>query len=652
MKHYLTALLFTFSLCLFSQQEYHFGELTTKDKEFTLYKKDSTASAVILYHEGNTEFFEKGEEIYIRTKIYKKVKILNKDGFDLADVEISIQNSKRNDMEETVENIKGITHNDGSSTHLSKKDIYTERVTDYLQEVKFALPNIKKGSIIEYSYDLVSPYLFNFTGWDFQDRVPTLESVFKAKIPGNYRYNRSLIGYERLVVNTSTVERNCFSISFSSNKASCEVLTYTMKNIPAFIPEDYMTSTRNYKSRIKFELSEYHSFNGYKKKYSKTWKSVDREFKQDEDIGGQTRKKSFFKKRLPSNILEDVNELERAKKVYNFIKHHYTWNKSFRMFNKISVTKAFEKKTGTVSEINLGLLNAMKAAGFDAKISLMSTRRNGFPTSNHPVITDFNYILVHTTIEGKEYLLDATNKDIPFGVLPFRCLNKETRVMDFKNGSYWKEIKPIENTSTKVRMMLSLNEDEEFEGNMRVIYSGYDAIDARDEVKNVKEEKYLENLENDSEGLIIDDYSNTDLLKIDKSFVETFQVKFENDENTATRFILNPFFIEKLEENPFKLNERKYPVNFGYPFKKEYSATISLPDNFTIESMPSNKLIKLPNNAGKALYSFKQKGNNISVYFTLFINQVVFNSNDYLYLKEFFNQAIIAQSEPIILKKN
>ncbi|MFT5076547.1 MAG: hypothetical protein ACI9D4_001905 [Polaribacter sp.] len=103
---------------------------------------------------------------------------------------------------------------------------------------------------------------------------------------------------------------------------------------------------------------------------------------------------------------------------------------------------AFEKKSGSIAEINLSLINALEAADLDAKIVLHSTRENGLPTKAYPIITDFNYLLALVTIGDEKIILDASEKFAPFRILPFRTLNKEVRVMDYKKGSYWLPIEP------------------------------------------------------------------------------------------------------------------------------------------------------------------------------------------------------------------
>src|SRR5690606_29986690 len=134
---------------------------------------------------------------------------------------------------------------------------------------KFTFPDVREGSILEYSYEIQSPFFFNLTGWKFQEAIPKVYTEYNAKIPGNYKYNRALIGEIALDVNEATIKKSCFSIPRATESADCEVLKYVMKDVPAFKEgEEYMLSPSNYRSSLEFELSELLRFDGTKERYT------------------------------------------------------------------------------------------------------------------------------------------------------------------------------------------------------------------------------------------------------------------------------------------------------------------------------------------------------------------------------------------------
>lgn len=647
MKKELLLLLVFLCLQLYSQKDYEFGNVTQAELEMTVYEKDSTANAVVLFEQGDVEFFEGSNSFYTRTTVYTKIKILDNRGFDEGTVEFLIYSGKL--KKERIRNIKGITHNGNTITELSEDAIYETDLTENYKKIAFALPNIKVGSVIEYSYVFETPFTFKFKGWDFQSYIPKVESVFKAKIPPNFRYNRQLIGALVLSKNEAVIKENCVAYLHMAGFFECEQLTYAMVNIPAFIEEDYMTAPSNFISRIEFELAHYERNDGENWKFTQNWNEVDNYFNNDDSIGGQLRRNPFFKKNIPIEILNEKDYLTRAIKVYQFIRNHYSSDGNHSLSEKMSVRKAFNEKKGSVGEINLSLINALNTCDIEAELVLLSTRDNGTPSKVHPIITDFNYIIAKIEVDEKSIFLDASDKTMSFGMLPFKCLNGDARVMDFKYGSYWEKLKPKTPTKQKINMLLSLDSIGNTKGKMRIVHYGYNAINAREKIKLLKEDKYLLDIENNFENLFINSYKPKNLEDKEKSFTENFEIKIENDISINNKIIINPFYIAPLKENPFKLSARFYPVDFGFTKKNEFIITIAIPEIFEIESMPANKSVVLNNDKGFLSYSSTFKNNKLSINFNYSINAAVFYSNEYQSLKEFFNQIILSQNEPIIL---
>ncbi|MDC9721955.1 MAG: DUF3857 domain-containing protein, partial [Urechidicola sp.] len=537
------SLLLIFFLCfqLYSQKDYEFGKVTPEELFMKVYDKDSTANAVVLYEQGDVEFFEGSTSFYTRTKVYTKIKILSKEGFDEGTVEFIIYNGRL--KKERVVKIKGITHNGNTISELNEDAIYETELSENYKKISFALPNIKVGSVIEYSYVFETPFTFKFKGWDFQSYVPKVKSVFKAKIPPNFRYNRQLIGALTLSKNEAVIKKNCIAYLHMSGFFECEQLTYEMVDIPAFIEEDYMTAPSNFISRIEFELAHYERNDGENWKFTQNWNEVDNHFNNDDSIGGQLRRNSFFKKNIPADILNEKNYLTRAIKIFQFIQNHYSWNGNHNLSAKMSVRKAFGNKKGSVGEINLSLINALNVCGIEAELVLLSTRDNGTPSKVHPIITDFNYIIAKIEVDEKTIFLDASDKKMAFGMLPFKCLNGDARVMDFKYGSYWEKVKPYTQTKNKINMFLNLDNIGITTGKMRIVHYGYNAIEARKKLDSIKEDKYLLDFEDENDNLIINNYNQKNVENKEKPFTEEFEITIENDDTIGDKIILNPFFF-------------------------------------------------------------------------------------------------------------
>ncbi|MGB5819822.1 MAG: DUF3857 domain-containing protein [Saonia sp.] len=635
---------------LVASQYHDFGTTNSWEKNFNSYEKDKTASAVVLLEKGNVYFEVIENHIFLIKNYYTKIKILDKKGFDQANISIPFYFTSENS--EKIKDIEAFTHNGAIKTGLSREHVYRMETGTSNGEMRFTFPNIKIGSILEYKYTLVSPFFFKLEGWDFQSHIPKIYSEFNAKIPRNYAYNRSLIGSLPLMINESFVASDCFQLPKPWEASDCEVLTYAMKDVPAFKEEEFMLSSKNYASRLEFELSEYFTIDRIRKKFTKSWKDVDREFAKDTDIGGQLTKNGFFKKNVPEGLLTKGDPITRAKNIYSFIQGHYTWNGQFGIYKNVRVKEAFDARKGSIGEINISLINLLNAAGIETHLMLLSTRKNGLPKKTHPVMYDFNYIVAKTTIDGKDYLLDASEKINPFGMLPYRCLNSYGRVMDFKNESYWLDILPEKKNSHIVRAQIKFDptQNKAF-GIFDEINIGYEAVKKRKHISGFNEQSYLDGI---MEGF--DDDFNITSYKLfkernhDKLVSERFGFELENVLNGQTVY-LDPFLIKFFEQNPFQLEESNYPVDFGYPRNYSYQVNIEVPEGYRVESLPKKQTVAMDGNIGKLKFDHQVAENKIALFFTLDFHSPYYVSEAYIPLKELLNKVIEVQHNSLVVLK-
>lgn len=651
MKKTLLLLVFlTINLISHSQENYSSDSYTVSlnDINSKTFEKDSTANALVIYELGNS-YVDKNDFL-LKTEIQKKIKILTRDGFDQADIAIHLYNNKNN--EETVEKILATTYNliDGkvTKTQLEESNIFKETHDENHKIVKFALPNIKVGSVITYSYTLSSPFMFNYKGWHFQDVIPKLHSEYQASIPGNYEYNIKLVGGRKLTTNKSEVKKNCLQ-TFNGGVSNCGVYQYVMENIPAFIEEDYMTSKANYLAKIEYELKTIRGFDGRIDNYTKTWETVDHEFKTDKDIGRQLSKSIDAEELLSPDIINEPDPLKKAKRIYDYVQDNYTWNEEYRIFKDVSVKDLIKNKSGNVSSINILLHNLLEAVGIDVKPVLLSTRNNGFATKIFPIISDFNYLIVSATINNKTYLLDATDDYLSFGQLPYRCLNQYGRLMDFKNGSQWIDINPDAPSNILFKAELHIDDNQNFSGIVDTKYTGYHALQTKKSYYTNKQD-YVKKLQDNSPFIDIFDHQVTSEDQKSPEFMESYQIEYKTDA-VGERIFLNPFFMKFFNENPFKLQERTYPVDFGYKSTYYYMLTLNFGDGYTVLEQPKNILLKIPNDAGQISFSSKILDKSIHLLMKIDFKKTIYAPEYYPYLKEFLSKIVDIQKNSLILLK-
>ena len=164
-----------------------FGKISAEDFKTSVYSIDSNAAAVVIADIGTSSITGNSKGWFsIEFRHFKRIHILKKGAYDLADVEIPLYTDGRN--EEQLHNLKAYTYNieNGKVVEVkldSKSGVFQDKLSKNHLVKKFTFPAIKEGSIIEYEYTVQSDFIFNLQPWEFQGAYPRLWSEYNVSIP-------------------------------------------------------------------------------------------------------------------------------------------------------------------------------------------------------------------------------------------------------------------------------------------------------------------------------------------------------------------------------------------------------------------------------------------------------------------------------------
>src|SRR6187549_3278376 len=163
-----------------------FGKISAEDFKTSVYSVDSNAAAVVIADIGNSTITGNVKGWFsIEFRHFKRIHILKKGSYELADVQIPLYINGRN--EEELQGLKAYTYNleNGKvvETKLEKSGVFQDKLNKNHLVKKFTFPVIKEGSIIEYEYTIHSDFIFNLQPWEFQGSYPRLWSEYNVSIP-------------------------------------------------------------------------------------------------------------------------------------------------------------------------------------------------------------------------------------------------------------------------------------------------------------------------------------------------------------------------------------------------------------------------------------------------------------------------------------
>ncbi|PSR56104.1 hypothetical protein AHMF7605_22660 [Adhaeribacter arboris] len=628
-----------------------FGKIDIKDFEKTPYSADTSVSAVVLFEVGESKFSVDASGLVLYSDHHVRIKILKKSGYEWATETIPLYGNSNADRE-VVMNLKGNTYNlvDGKiiTDKLSKEAIFTEKEDDVWTNQKFSLPNVKEGSIIEYSYRIKSGYFFDFPNWTFQRTIPVLYSQYKAEFPQYFDYKKVTQGYEAFYI----VKSEPINVSLSSTLATSGTrYIWAMKDVPAIEEEPYMGSIKDYVARIEFELGQISLPGDFVRPINNSWEKITTNLLASENFGGRIKKSSVVKSLTAPVLAQSTDPIKRLEAIFDYVRSNFKWNDANRLFASQSFGKLVEKKVGSSAEINLLLTAMLKEADIEANPLILSTRGHGRVNPYYPSLTKFNYTIAHAKIGDKVYLLDATEPMGTLNVLPTRCLNEVGRLISATNSD-WVVLQSEAKDSFVHHSKLVINQDNSISGAVHVIRNGHNAFTYRKSISQDGEKKYIDNLKKASDLFEIKNINLKNTTPSLEPLIIDYEIATTNQAQPSNIIYLQPLQNAATKANPFKHETRKFPIDFTTPIDQTYMYTYTIPDGYTVEEQPKSAKVSLPENGGSFIYSVTTMGSTINVLSKVVINRPQFLAEEYPYLKEFYNQIVAKQSEQIVLKKN
>lgn len=292
----------------------------------------------------------------------------------------------------------------------------------------------------------------------------------------------------------------------------------------------------------------------------------------------------------------------------------------------------------------------LRSAGFDANPVLVSTRNHGVPL--FPTLKGFNYVITAVEFSNGSYiLLDATELYSLPNVLPTRVLNWKGRLIKKDGSSYFIGLAPKKHSTEDSYINAQINNDGIVKGVMSVKLTNQNALNFRKRTNALKEEDVISKLE-EKYLIEIKNFKVTNKRFLEKPINQ--RLKFTSDnlvERINGKLYIAPLLFLTKTKNPFKLENRKFPVDFERPWREKKTIVLQVPEGFQVESFPESMAIGLPDNLGVFKFQIKVIGSQINIISLMQINNGIIGQEYYQYLKEFYKKMIKKQSEKIVLIK-
>ncbi len=624
-----------------------FGSLSQEEVDLKEYALDKDAEAVVIFDIAKSHFPRVENSFDVTFERTTRIKILSEAGIKWAEVEIPFYQEEG--LKEIIFDIQAFSYNfEGNQiekTPLDVSNTYNEKLNEHWMVKKFAIPNVKAGSIIEYRYKIDSPYKFNLRDWEFQWRIPVVHSEYEVHMIPFYEYSWLLQGSNRFDDKVTAVDRT--DRQFGSVTFRDKIHRYIMKNVPAFDNEAFITSINDYIIKLDFQLSRINYPNGSALNIMTTWKEMIRSMVGYKDFGKyQNKAEKLASKLLDQKMLEGKTEKEKFEYVLDYVKNNFNWNQTYGYYTTKSASKFVEHKFGNVAEVNLFTIGLLKKAGIEAYPVLISTRSHGKIKYDYPFSHFFNYVVILSNIEGQTILSDATEALGLNNRIPTRCINDKGLIIN-KEKVEWVGLECLFLSEINTLMEMEIGEENVLTSQITQTSTEYDALASRynysGDIQSVREK-----LEED--GYRIEEESIA--IKNLKSKGKPFAIKYQLEtkpEVVGNKIYLAPFLKETPSDNPFKQKRRTYPVDMVYPKKRFYETVVKIPEGYQVDFLPKNQ--KINNELFELNYSVTPTEGKITVQFGYTFKKTLYTSSQYSKVKFYYGEILNKGNEKIVLVK-
>ncbi|WP_411895811.1 DUF3857 domain-containing protein [Winogradskyella sp. A2] len=675
MKNLLIPVFIFLTINYSNSQDFDFGKVSKAELQEKFHPIDSSASAAILFRNEEISFsFSENLGFIQQRMIHMRIKVYNKDGFNWANEKVSLYKGDPN-LSEKIKGIKGYTYNiEGGKIKKDKLKgdaIFDESSNELYNIRSFIMPNVKEGSVLEYTYIIAtqSPFIDDL---NLQFSIPTNKLEVRVATPQYYNYNKILnpkasflpkmresTKDKRIARTTRKVSEigsgsgTMLSSSYDTSNTDYKenIVSFSEENIPALRAESYADALNNYKAKLSMELAAILDENNIvRQSFSKTWEKVSKSIYENSDFGGQLNRTTFFKNDV-EEVLKDIEgDIQKIFLIESLVKSKVKWNGVYGKYAQNGIRNAYKEGEGNVADINLLVTAILRSQGFNANPVLVSTRRNGIPL--FPTREGFNYVICMVELGNNYMLIDSTEPFSSNNILPSRVLNWKGRVFANDGSSSWVNLLSNEPSVESTMLNATINEDLLAKGTVRQVKKSHVALNYRKKYTGVSSEDHVKGIEANKGDLVVSDL----IFQNDKDIYQPIRLSYKYElsdgiDDIGGNLYFNPMFFLGVKENPFKLKERTYPIDFIVPFKDKYLINIALPDNYKVESLPEPLAMEFKGGESKFVYIAEKNGKYLQIKVELNIVNPIVQPADYNDFKIFFEKTIEKQAEQIVLSR-
>ncbi len=672
--YFLLTLLLGFSSAIQSPiwgQEYpkpslKYGKPSAEELSMTTFAPDTSAVAVVLYHTGKSKYVITEGYYSLQTEYSKKIKILKSGGVYFSDIGVPYYSPEnQSNGKAIITDLEACSYNleNGKTVRssTSKEFIVRERIDERTMLLKFSIPSVRVGSVIEYRYTLTSEFSHRIDNWIMQDKIPVLFSEYVVDIPLTLDFGAEIRGPEHVTVKEKEGTSHATYLDKSIGIGKIENLifttrnlTMTSRNLPALRQDEkYLWCPDDHMVQISFELKgSQDSPDGPYRPRTQKWEDIDRKLLEDESFGALLSYPNPYLEEMKAMQIMELSKEERVATIVKLLNKKMAWNGVYRLFSR-NLTKAIQKGEGSNADLNFVLLSMLRDAGVKAYPVALSTRWNGILPVTYPSIDKLNTFVIGLELEDNKlsFIDSSTGTNSYLNLLPLSMMPTRARVISMEVNEKWVDLSRISNNLTSINIEGKIQPNATITGTRTTNHNGQTAVDFRKEYFAVKDSTaYLEKRSLD-ENCQISQFRTEGVYGFTDKIKETYTFSKQSGNATDEFLYINPLIFPHMTWNPLIQSSRQLPVEFPYPLFVQITSQLTLPEGYTVEEIPKPISTTLGNKEMSYRYIVQVEGNTITTSYLFTQNKIQFPPDQYKQLQTMIENIAQKNTEMIVLKK-
>lgn len=389
-------------------------------------------------------------------------------------------------------------------------------------------------------------------------------------------------------------------INSYDQKADADIITYQVKNIPAYTNESFSPGSSYSQPHLLILCKEAQTNNG-NTVYFNTLNDLYKWYRQLAlNIGDDKSALQQKANELTAGVIDDI---QKIKKVFNWVQHnirYIAFEDGIAGFKPAKANDVLNKKYGDckgMANLTRGLLQSL---GFDARLCWIGTNHIAYDYSTPSMAVD-NHMICALIYKGKKYFLDATETNIGFNEYAERIQGRQVLIED--GDKYILERVPAVTPEQNIQFektALAFDGTENLKGTVNISYKGESRSDLLTRIQGIKKDNlqnslsdYLAEQNNNYE---ISDLNSNALLGTDSVLNIKYNVRHKGAASAFGQEIyLEADFRKELDGFTIDTSTRRFDVMLPFKINTVTESVISIPAGYKVNQLPANKEWKHPN---------------------------------------------------------